>query len=184
MARMGSHLVTADELLQMPREVRCELVRGEVRAVSPAGFRHGRVAQRLAQVAGSFVEQHRLGVWVGPDTGFWIERAPDTVRSADGAFLRAARVRAIPRDCGYVEGAPDLAIEILSPTDRRKDAIAKCRTWVAAGALVAVLIDPDRQTATVFAGSGTVELAADASLTFGEVIPGLAIPLRDLFADD
>jgi len=78
---------------------------------------------------------------------------------------------------------PHLAIEILSPTDRRRKAVEKCRQWVATGASMAVLVDPDRRTATVFTADGERELRGDDALTFGELIPGLAIPLFHLFAD-
>ena len=181
MDRMDTRLVTAGELLCMPRENRCELVRGEVRAASPAGFRHSRIAQQLGSIIHNHVKERGLGVYLGPDTGFWIERGADTVRSPDGAFLRAARVRDLGDQVGYVEGAPDLAIEVLSPTDRRTLARAKCRMWVATGAKMAVLIDPDRRTATVFTAGGERDLCADESLAFGELIPGLAIPLATIF---
>ena len=78
---------------------------------------------------------------------------------------------------------PHLAIEILSPTDRRRKAVEKCRQWVATGASMAVLVDPDRRTATVFTADGERELRGDDALTLGDLIPGLAIPLRDVFTD-
>jgi Uma2 family endonuclease len=184
MRRMGTRLVTADELLRMPSEIRCELVRGEVRTMTPNGGEHGDIAQLLAERIGSHVRAHRLGKYYGPNVGFWIERGPDTVRAPDGAFVRAERFRGRGRNRGYIEGAPDLAIEILSPNDRRTRAVEKCRMWVAAGAATVVLIDPDRQAVTVFTADGESEVAADGSLTFGELIPGIAIALRDLFAVD
>jgi Uma2 family endonuclease len=176
--------VTATALLRMSGEIRCELVRGEVRTMTPAGGEHGDIAQLLAEILGAHVRSHRLGKYYGPDVGFVVERDPDTVRAADAAFVRNERVRHGGRSKGFLEGPPDLAIEILSPTDRRKTAIAKCRIWVAAGAVMAVLIDPDRQTATVITADGERELAAGDSLLFGELIPEFAIPLRRLFADD
>src|SRR5262249_15489280 len=183
MGRMGTHLVTAAELLQMPREVRCELVRGMVQTMTPTGSEHGDIAQLLAETIGPHVRSRRLGKYYPPDVGFLIERDPDTVRAPDGAFVRAERVREHGRNKGYIEGAPDLAIEILSPTDRRRRAIEKCRMWIATGASIAVLVDPDRRMATVFTAGGEREVHAGDALTFGELIPGLAIPLRELFAD-
>ena len=84
------------------------------------------------------------------------------------------------RNKGYVDGAPDLAVEVLSPTDRKKRAIEKCRMWVATGATMAVLIDPDRRTATVFTATEERELAAADTLTFADLIPGLSIPLASV----
>jgi Uma2 family endonuclease len=182
MDRMGTRLVTAAELLQMPREVRCELVRGTVRTMSPAGQRHGWLGQRLSRAIDAWVHSRGLGDYYGSEVGYWIERDPDTVLAPDGSFVRAERLRD-RRQSGYIEGAPDLAIEILSPTDRRKKAAEKCRMWIATGASMAVLVDPDRRTATVFTAGGDRELCSDDALMFGDLIPGLAIPLRDLFAE-
>jgi Uma2 family endonuclease len=148
------------------------------------GQEHGDIGRRLSRSIDAWVHARGLGVYYPSEVGFWIERDPDTVRAPDAAFLRAERVRGRERNRGYIEGAPDLAIEILSPTDRHKMAAEKCRIWVATGASMAVLVDPDRRTATVFTAGGDRELRSDDALTFGDLIPGLAIPLRDLFADD
>ena len=118
---------------------------------------------------------------LGPDAGFWIERGPDTVLAPDGAFVRAERLRGPGDPTGYFEGPPDLALEVLSPTDRRRQARDKCRTWVAAGAAMAILFDPERRTATVFTAAGEAELGEDAVLGFGELLPGLSVPLRSVF---
>jgi len=181
MDRMASKPITADELLLMPGDRRCELVRGEVVDVSPAGYQHSLIAGRLARLVGSHVEERRLGVYLAPEAGFWIERNPDTVRAPDGAFLREERAREFVSHRGFVDGAPDLAFEVLSPTDRRKNAIAKCRQWIAAGAALSVLLDPDRRTATVFTAVGETELAGDATLRLEPVLPDLALPLAELF---
>jgi len=182
MDRMASRSVTAHELLLMPRSRRCELVRGEIVDVSPAGFRHGAIAGALARLIGAHVFDRGLGIYAVAEAGFWIERNPDTVRAPDGAFVRAERVRAFGDQPGYFDGAPDLALEVLSPTDRRSAAVAKCRAWVAAGAAMAVLFDPDRRTATVFTATGESELDERATLHFDPVLPGLALPLAELFA--
>jgi Uma2 family endonuclease len=185
MHRMGTRPVTAIELQRMPGDPRTsELVRGRVQTMSPPGQEHGDIGQRLSRAIDSWVHAHNLGRYYASEVGFWIERDPDTVRAPDGAFVRAGRLRGRGRNRGYIEGAPDLAIEILSPNDSRRQANEKCRMWIAAGAATAVLIDPDRQAVTVFTADGESKLGADASLTLGELIPGLAIPLHDLFADD
>ena len=183
MDRMDTRLVAADELLRMPREPRCELVRGEVRTMTPPGQEHGDIAQLLAEVIGPYVRSRRLGRYYGSEIGFWIEHGPDTVRAPDGAFVRAERLPK-GRNKGFVHGPPDLAIEILSPSDRRKRAVDKCSMWVTTGATMAVLIDPDRRIATVFTANAERELRAGKKLTFGELIPGLSIPLAAIFQSD
>jgi len=181
MARMASKSVTAHELLLMPGGRHCELLRGEVVRVSPAGYQHGDIVTQLVERIGPFVRSRGLGRYVSGEIGFWIERNPDTVRAPDGAFLRKERAEKLIGHRGFVDGPPDLAIEVLSPTDRRRDALAKCRAWIGAGAETAVLIDPDRRTATVFTTAGETEFDEHAVLRLDPVLPDLALPLAELF---
>src|SRR5438132_13038723 len=85
--------MTADELLRLnlPNK-RTELVRGQLVVREPAGFRHGAVAARLLRRIADFVDEHDLGVVVAAETGFHIERDPDTVRAPDVGFIRRDRV--------------------------------------------------------------------------------------------
>jgi hypothetical protein len=89
-------ITTAEQLFCTPNLGRCELVRGELIMMSPAGARHGAIAMRIAIRIGMFVEQHRLGTVYSADTGFYIERDPDSVRAPDVAFVAAARAGAQP----------------------------------------------------------------------------------------
>src|SRR5436305_2103414 len=109
-------LLTADELEQMPDDdsLRTELDEGELITMPPAGEEHGYRGNRIAFLLTSFVSKHRLGRVYGADTGFRL--APDTVRSPDVAFVRAERVKAI-HSRGFAIGAPDLAVEVFSPSD-------------------------------------------------------------------
>jgi Uma2 family endonuclease len=147
----------------------------------PPGLEHAEISMRLTLVIAPWVRSRQLGTYICAELGFWIEHGPDTVRAPDGAFIRAERLAAMGRRTGYVDGPPDLAIEILSPNDRRTRALEKCRMWVATGASMAVLVEPDRRTATVVTAAGEHELDERAALAFGEVIPGLEIPLLEVF---
>lgn len=181
MRHMGARLVTAAELPFQLCEYRNELVRGEVRQMTRPGFLHGEVARRLALLVGNHVEQRGLGVYMASEIGFLIERDPDTVRGPDGAFLSNARLAAIGCPAGYVDGPPDLAVEIVSPTDRLTKVREKARMWVGAGARMAVVLDPARRTGTVFTPDGEQSIGSDGVLEFGDVIPGIALPLARLF---
>lgn len=113
--------VTADELLAMPDDgYRYELVKGELIQMSPPGEEHGSVAMRLAARLYFYVEEYNLGVVYAAETGFKLESDPDTVRAPDVAFLSRARREPAGRVDGYWSGAPDLAVEVLSPDDRRR----------------------------------------------------------------
>src|SRR5512145_1455571 len=116
----GSPVTTAEELLRLTSGTwRYELVRGELRTMTPSGHVHRRVAALVAARLVSFVEEHVLGVVYGAETGFILSRTPDTVRAPDAAFVTRARLDATPlSDEGYFPGALDLAVEVLSPSDR------------------------------------------------------------------
>src|SRR5437763_818237 len=108
-------LMTADELLGLPSDgYHYELVRGELRKMSPAGEDHGHVAAGIAGSLIPYVKQRRLGRVYIAETGFRISQQPDTVRAPDLAFVRAERV--VP-NVKFYEGAPDVAFEVTSPSD-------------------------------------------------------------------
>jgi Uma2 family endonuclease len=91
-----------------------ELVEGRVVFVSPSGARHGRVVARVTRALSDFVEARQLGVVLAGDVGFVLRRHPDTVRAPDVAFLTSARLpESLPVE--FMSGAPDLAVEVVSP---------------------------------------------------------------------
>ncbi|MCE9556808.1 MAG: Uma2 family endonuclease, partial [Planctomycetes bacterium] len=100
--------VTADQLLKVHANDRCELIAGEVRMMSPAGWKHGIIVQRLTILVGGYIEKHGLGVAFGAETGFLIARDPDTVRALDLAFIARENLPAIEPTEAYWPGAPDL----------------------------------------------------------------------------
>ena len=175
--------VTADELLAMPHDgTRHELVRGELRAMSPAGFRHGRVAGRVLQTLGAFVQQQGLGVVLAAETGFWIERDPDTVRAPDVAFVTRSRVASLADPHGFFPGAPDLAVEVLSPSDTFHTVQQKAFQWLDAGARVVWVVDPDGGTVTVIRARDAIRvLQPDDTLDEPELLPTFAVRVTSFF---
>ncbi len=115
--------------------------------MSPGGFEHGRVALRIGEFVSSFVRQRGLGVATGAETGFQIGRDPDTVRAPDVGFVCAERVPATPT-AGFFDGAPDLAVEVLSPSDRASEVLAKVQDWLGAGCRIVWVVDPGTRTST------------------------------------
>jgi Uma2 family endonuclease len=127
--------VTADELLAMPAGMgkRYELVAGELRVMSPSGWRHGSVISRLSARLATYVEQHDLGITFGAETGFKLASNPDTVRAPDVSFIGKKNLpKREPKD-GFWPGPPDLAVEVLSPGDRTGEVDEKIEAWLAAG---------------------------------------------------
>ncbi|MEZ6061229.1 MAG: Uma2 family endonuclease [Planctomycetaceae bacterium] len=174
-------LVTASELLANHSRQRCELIRGEVKLMSPAGSRHGWVAASVGRILGNFVLDRKLGHVFGAETGFVIESDPDTVRAPDAAFVRIGRVSGrIPS--GYFPGAPDLAVEVVSPGDTSTEVHQKAEQWLRSGASVVWLIDPTRETGAVCRlEDGEFHLRSVRELAAPELLPGFSLPVHDLF---
>ena len=172
-----TRLHTADELLRMPDDgFRYELVRGELRKMSPAGGRHGRIAARLLIRLGTHVEQRNLGVTYGSETGFILSRDPDTVRAPDLAFTRTER---FIDTAGYVPGAPDLVVEVVSPSDTYSEVRAKTRAWLAAGTRAVVIADGEKRLVEVHRVDGVT--IVDDVLEVDDVVPGWKLPVAEIF---
>src|SRR4051794_31198147 len=115
---LQTQLMTAEELLRLPRDGnRYELVRGELRKMSPTGAEHSRIAGRFAASLGHYVLEQGLGEVFVTEPGFVLATNPDTVRSPDLAFVTAARLATAGQVRGFWTGAPDLALEVISPHD-------------------------------------------------------------------
>jgi Uma2 family endonuclease len=130
-----SRAITAEELFRMPDDgYKYELVAGRLRKMTPAGSLHGAVGIRLSIAIGNHVDRYGLGVLFAADTGFKLATNPDTVRAPDIAFVSRAHIPSggIPRT--YWPGAPDLAVEVLSPTDVRSEIDEKIEEYLACGA--------------------------------------------------
>ena len=175
--------MTADELLAMPHNGYCyELIQGELRQMSPAGRQHGRIAAKIGSCLEAFVASNGLGETYAAETGFIIDTEPDTVRAPDVSFVARERAEAIAEERGFFPGAPDLAVEVISPNDRYSEIQEKVSDWLRAGTLMVVVIDPDQHTATVYRAPDDVcLLGASDVLDGGDVVPGWKVPLADLF---
>jgi Uma2 family endonuclease len=175
---------TAEEFAKTPDPVdgsKVELVRGAVVVVPPPKGRHGIVCSRVGRFLGNHVDPNQLGWVTSNDTGVILERGPDTARGPDVAFWSVARQPEPPE--GYFLIPPDLAVEVQSPDDRRKDLRAKIKEYLFYSVPLIWLADPETRTVTVYRGSmrGT-ELDESDALDGGEVLPGFSCQVADLFA--
>ena len=173
---------TADELLRMPDDgYRYELVRGELRRMSPAGYRHGVVAMRLGLALGLHVETENLGEVCAAETGFRLDM--DLVRAPDVAFVRRERLDEHRTPTGYWPGAPDLAVEIVSPNDTFSRVQEKVFDWLDAGARMVLIADPRKRTVTEYRSRDDVRILTETSTIEGhDVVPGWTLPVERLFA--
>ena len=176
--------MTADELLAMPEDgIRRELVAGELREMTPAGWQHGRSAGTIASELGPYVRQHKLGAMATAEASFRLSADPDTVRVPDVSFVCQERLDAIGDTAGYWPGAPDLAVEVISPNDRYSEVREKVDEYLAAGTPMVVLVDPQNREVIVFRSLGErIGLTEDDVLDGGDVVPGWTLPVRDIFA--
>jgi Uma2 family endonuclease len=175
-------ITTADQLFQASSSLgRCELVRGGLIMMSPAGSEHGAVAAAVGAILRDFVKPRRLGVILGAETGFRIGSDPDTVRAPDAAFVVAERIGAqLPR--GFFPGPPDLAVEVVSPEDRASEVIAKVEAWLAAGARSVWVVDPKTQTVAIHHGDRRVAVLKSADvLTDEAILPGFSTVVSEFF---
>ena len=176
--------ITAEELFRMPDDgYKYELVAGRLRKMSPPGSLHGVVGMRLAIALGAYVEQHELGVLFAADTGFKLASNPDTVRGPDVAFVARERIPAGGIPTGYWPGAPDLAVEVMSPTDRRSEIDEKIDEYLRSGVRMVWFVEPPPRRVTVHRpGTQPVVLDETDMLDGADVLPGFSYPLGRLFA--
>lgn len=175
--------VTAEELFRAPDDgLRRELVRGEVRTVAPAGSAHGRIAVNVTWSLTGHVKSQDLGSVFAAETGFQISSNPDTVRAPDVAFVRRERVEAAGEIEGYWPGAPDLAVEVVSPNDRFAEVEEKVADWLAAGTRMVLVVNPRGRTVTVRTSEKEARILSEEEvLDGGDVVPGWTLPVADVF---
>jgi Uma2 family endonuclease len=178
-----TQLMTADDLWRLPQDgLRHELVRGELRTMPPAGFDHGVRIVKLTVPLAQHVDGHGLGVVVGADTGFVLARDPDTVRAPDIAFVRQERIPGTGHPRGFWDGAPDLAVEVISPSDTYSEVEEKVDDWLAAGTRMVWVINPRRRTVTVYRSRTAIAILGASDVLDGQdVLPGFSCPVGDIF---
>ncbi|SRR6266496_569439 len=175
---------TAAELLRMPRDgFRYELVRGELRKMSPAGHKHGRIAMKVATSLDNHVTANKLGAVYAAETGFLISSDPDTVRAPDVAFVSQKRLDEVGNVEDYWPGAPDLVVEVISPGDTYTEVEEKVLEWLEAGARMVVVVNPRKRAVTVYRSlTDIIVLTEDDILDGGNVVPGWTMAIEDIFA--
>jgi Uma2 family endonuclease len=177
-------LISAEQLLEMPENRWCELVEGELKPMTPPSCRHAFVISKLVRLLGNHVEEHQLGAVLVGDPGFVVARDPDTVLGPDIAFLSAERLAIEPLGDGFREGAPDLAVEVLSPGQAPREGHEKALAWLDAGAALVWLVHPAKRTASVYRSASDIRtLPATAELDGGDLLPGFRCRIADLFVN-
>lgn len=189
MSSADTKLMTADELDAFPTygpggDRRYELIRGELKVMSPTKPLHGIVCARIAAHLFNFMEEHALGEVFGAETGFLVESDPDSLVGADAAFVSNERLAAVERFDKFFLFAPDLAVEVLSPSNTAQEMDEKVALYFAAGSRLVWVVNPKRRTVAVYASPFDVRILGEqGALDGGDVLPGFRLDLSKLFAN-
>jgi len=173
--------ITIDEFARMPLEGSWELIDGAPVEVSPSSGRSGWISGNLFRALANYAHSTKIGWVFPPETGFVLFPDRQIVRSPDGAFVVRDRLMGPPDS--FVPLAPDLAVEVLSPSDRMTDALGKVGMYLDAGVRLVWLVDPSINTVTIYRpGAAPATLGEGDTLDGGEVLPDFRLPLAEIFA--
>jgi len=176
--------MTAEELIKLPSgRYRYELVKGELLTMSPAGVEHGVVIVNLTTALALHVKNNNLGIVCGAETGFTLERNPDTVLAPDISFIRMERAGIIAK--GFHEGPPDLAVEVVSPKESRRKVETKTAQWLQFGARAVWLVNPQTRTVEIWSASREKRVLKEMDvLTGDEIVPSFAVAVSEIFVQN
>jgi Uma2 family endonuclease len=176
-----TRLLTVHEVEEAPPEGQWELIDGELLPVTPASLRSATTTHRIGRLVGNYVDEHDLGMMTSAEGGFVLFPDRETLLAPDVAFIRDDRVPPEEEHNHFARLAPDLVVEVLSPSDRLGSALGKVSLYLQAGVQVVWLVDPIKRTILLFAGEeNPVTLEEDSVLDGGEVLPGFSIRVADL----
>lgn len=175
---MATRAFTDHELLHMPKDgLKREVVGGEV-VVSPAGWLHERIVARLVARLGAFVQQSHLGDILGSNALYVLG---DSRRAPDVSFVRAGRLERDAHETAFPQFAPDLAVEVLSPSDNPRQVLAGVGDYLAAGVRLVWVIDPEQRRAVAYRSLSDVrQIGAQGALEGEDLLPGFSCPLTEL----
>lgn len=180
----ATRTMTADELFMMPHgNFRYELVKGELIKMSPTGGEHGILTIRLGATLIQHVEANNLGEAFGAETGFILSTNPDTVRAPDVAFVSRERIPPGDFPEKFCPGAPNLAVEVLSPSDTLYEVEEKIEEYLEAGIKLVWIVNPKKRTVTIYQPKIETQTLTEADTLDGrDVVPGFQYVLARLFS--
>ena len=174
-------LMTGEELYRRPDLNPCELIEGKIVPMAPTLFEHGEVELNLGSALRAWAKQTGRGRVPGGEVGIYIRRNPDTVRAADILFISHERF-ARRTSKGYLDVAPELVVEVLSPQDRWRDVTAKLADYFSAGVDRVWIVDPRVQRVLAYRTPVDRESFETGQLLQDEdLLPGFSLPVADLF---
>lgn len=184
LANEPERLITGEEFAAMADTGRSELVNGRIVKISPPQGAHGVCEFNFSFLIGQFVKAHKLGKVLVGEAGVYIKRNPDTVRGMDVAYISNERWAKQANKNGYLEIAPDLVVEVVSPTDRWNDVTQKLREYFSIGVRLVWVADPAAQTVFVYRSLTEMqEVKSGETLGGGDVLPNFSEPVAGFFEE-
>lgn len=174
--------MTAQDFWQLPDTgMRRELIRGEISEALPPGGQHGAIAVILAMALRSWMKR-AAGGYVGVESGYLLAHDPDTVRGPDISYVRAERIPATGVPEGFWNLAPDVAIEVVSPTETAEEVREKVRDFLSAGTSLVWIVYPRTREVIVHTVDGLARAySVNDTLAFPDILPGFSCPVAELF---
>ncbi|HFC11645.1 MAG TPA: Uma2 family endonuclease, partial [Anaerolineae bacterium] len=180
-------LLTAQQYYQLPKKQtdHTELVRGVIVPIRgeqmPAGHLHGNIAANILFEIAAFVRKHQLGKLYAAETGFIIRQNPDSVRAPDVAFVANSNLPQ-KKSTGFFVGTPDLAVEVISPSETFEQVDNKIEEYLAAGTREVWIVIPRTRTITVYKSLKQIEIFSDENtIDNSSVLSGFSLALRHIF---
>ena len=174
--------MTIEEFARIDEDGRFDLVDGEVWHVAASGARHGKYGVRLARYLGNHVADVEAGEVYSLEFGYVIRPGQATVLCPDVSYLSAEHV--VPDSDDFHDGPPDLAVEVISPSETSRRVLAKANRYIEAGTSIVWCVYPKMRQIVVYAADATPEiLGVGDTLTGGSLLPGFTLPLATLFAE-
>jgi Uma2 family endonuclease len=172
--------LTFEEFQNLPEQegVRYELDEGELLMEPSPALRHNFVRQRIALRLMTFLESHQLGA-VAEEMDFRL--APNTVRKPDVAFITSERLKNIDLDRSPIDGAPSLAVEVISPSNTAQDIAKKTEQYLRAGSHAVWIVHPQLRFVEVHSKEGIRQFREPELLKEESLIPGFSLSLTYVF---
>ena len=176
--------LTAEQLLEMSNDgFRYELIKGELTKMAPAGHTHGRIIINISTPLDTHVRVNQLGLVFAAETGFQLASNPDTVRAPDVAFVHAENIKPDLDPRVYWPGAPDLAVEVISPGDIYTEVEEKVFDWLEAGTQMVIVVNPRKRVVTVYRSLTEIVVLTENDVLDGYgIVPNWSLPVKNIFA--
>ena len=177
--------LSGDDLMQVCAEnpdKRFELIEGQLIEMPPTGIEHGHIGGNAYFLLKHYNKTHQRGWILQGETGFFTREDKSTVRAADVVFISYDKLHIGEAHLGYGRVAPELIVDVVSPSDRAGDIEEKVREWLAFGVLVVWVIYPKTRRVHVYEPNGQATiLTAEDTITGGAALPDFQAQVSEFF---